>query len=103
MNTVTNAHSRSVNYIAIDFDDTIMNYRTEKPLQGAKVSLDKYHKRGDVITIFTNRMDQKYTWIRDWLITWKIPYDRIICGKPFYTVFIDDKAKQFTGWDKDYI
>ncbi len=85
-------------YLAIDFDDTIMDYETQEPIPGARESLETFKVQGDMITVFTNRQDQKYTWIRDWLLKNAIPFDRIVCGKPYYDLFIDDKAQKFEGW-----
>ena len=55
------------------------------------------------ITIFTNRPDYMYADVEAMLISWGIEYDRIICGKPSYDLFIDDKATQFKGWQEVYI
>lgn len=86
----------------IDFDDTLRDWKTGEVIPGAKEALESYRSAGEYITIFTNRIDQKYTEVKTWLEENQIPFDRIICGKPFYTRMIDDKARHFQGWDKDY-
>jgi hypothetical protein len=30
-------------------------------------------------------------------------YDQILMGKPIANLIIDDRARQFVGWDKDYV
>lgn len=96
-------HKDMTRYVAIDFDDTIMDARTERPVRGAKDAIRAMKDGGCFITVFTNRLDQRWTWVRDWMDRNGIPFDRIQCGKPFYEVFIDDKAAKFEGWDKQYL
>ena len=85
--------------IAIDFDDTIFNKKTRAPMENAVDAINKL-ARDNEITIFTNRPDYQYPDVEAMMIAWGIRYDRIICGKPSYDLFIDDKAERFIGWDK---
>jgi len=82
--------------ICIDFDDTIFA-RNGKIIFGAKEIINKWYEKNQ-ITIFTNRPDYHYHTVKGILDLAKIKYHRIICGKPSYDLFIDDKAIGFNGW-----
>ena len=86
--------------IAIDFDDTIFNKKTRAPMEHAVETINQMVEDGHQITIFTNRPDYQYPDVEAMLKAWGVRYDRIICGKPSYDVFIDDKALHFTKWIK---
>lgn len=89
--------------IAIDFDDVIMDYKTSEVMPGAVDAIWGYRHADHEITIFTGRRDAKWNEIKEFMHLHNIPYDRIICGKPIFDIFIDDKARRFEGWGKDYL
>jgi hypothetical protein len=89
--------------IAIDFDDVIMDYKTKLPISGARERICDWYDMRHEITIFTSKHDAKWTDVRDFLDTYNIPFHRIICNKPFFDLFIDDKCERFEGWDKEYL
>jgi hypothetical protein len=67
---------------------------------GAIDSINQMSDDGHEVTIFTNRPDYMYPDVEAMLKAWGIKYHRIICGKPSYDIFIDDKALKFTGWNQ---
>lgn len=83
--------------ICIDFDDTIFNRETGTVFDGAKNRINSWYENNH-ITIFTNRPDYEYRTVAALLEAWGIQYHRIICGKPSYDMFIDDKAITFESW-----
>ncbi len=90
-------------WIGVDWDDTIFlnngypDFIPTKPIQDAVESLRKLVKKGFKIIIYTARPWSDYQLIEDLCIKHKIPARRIICGKPLFKFFIDDKAIRFTG------
>ena len=96
-------------WIAVDFDNTICdntghpNYKPTKPLKGAKEALEKLTSDGWKITIFTARPYSDYQLIENWMIQYKIPFRRIICGKPLCRYIIDDKNIEFKGKWKEVL
>lgn len=89
--------------ICIDFDGVVFDKAKGILIEGAKGALSEYYKEGHEVTVFTNRPDYEYTSVKSILDSNHVPYDRLICGKPSYDVFIDDRNERFTGWDKKYI
>ncbi len=87
--------------IAIDFDEVILD-KNGKILDGAIITINHWHAHGHQITIFTTKPDWERPTIIAVLGLAKIPFDRVICGKPSYDLFIDDKAVKFEGWNKNY-
>ena len=83
--------------ICIDFDDTIFDKKARDPMEGAVNAINKLYENNE-ITIFTNRPDYQYPDVEALLKAWGIKYHRIICGKPSYDLFIDDKAEKFIKW-----
>lgn len=67
-------------------------------MTGAVDAINKLSEDNE-ITIFTNRPDYQYPDVEAMLLAWEINYDRIICGKPSYDLFIDDKAQKFESWE----
>jgi hypothetical protein len=89
--------------IAIDFDDTIKNTDTGKPMRAAVATLQGFKDKGHEILIFTAENDYKRNSIKKFLDNHEIPYDDLQCGKPYYDIFIDDHSSKFEGWEKDYL
>lgn len=88
--------------IAIDFDDTIMDYDTGEEIEGAGEQIRKWKAKGYWIIIFTCNWVTHMGLLRGWLKAHNIPYDDIQMNKPIYNLFIDDRARQFKGWKEDY-
>jgi ribonucleotide monophosphatase NagD (HAD superfamily) len=84
--------------IAIDFDGTIWD--GTKILDSCIETLTRW--RADFnIAIFSSRAtEQEREQMKQILDTNKVPYDSILGIKPTYDFLIDDKARQFTSWDK---
>lgn len=98
--------------LAIDFDGTIHDdahpvegRRMGPPIPGAKEALEAYRRKGHTIIIHTVRGGSPEH-IEAWMKYYGIPFDRVTNIKPMKPsadLFIDDKARQFIGWDKDYL
>ena len=87
--------------IAIDFDDTIFNVNEQEIILQAIEVINEWYDKGNEITIFTNRPDWEYSFVKEKLDLAGINYHRIICGKPSYNIFIDNRALKFYGdWNK---
>lgn len=89
--------------IAIDFDGVIFDKPSGKVIDGAKEKIAKWVQQGHEVSIFTNRPDYDYSTIKAVMDSNGIPFHRLICGKPSYDLFIDDRAVQFEGWEKEYL
>ena len=50
-------------------------------------------ERGHFIGVFTARTWGEYDMTKQWLSDNDVPHDILVCGKPQYTVFIDDRAQ----------
>jgi capsule biosynthesis phosphatase len=104
--------------IVIDLDGVICNLKKDNqtyedviPLPDVIEKMNELKKQGHYIIINTSRhmlstnhniglINKKVGKITlDWLDKYSIPYDEIIFGKPYGTVYIDDSAKRFQGWD----
>jgi hydroxymethylpyrimidine pyrophosphatase-like HAD family hydrolase len=96
-------------WVMVDFDGTIHPYDTKdknywiknRPMKGAKETLEKIRKMGYKIIIYTSRHWSEYKPIEQYLLHHQIPFDRIICGKVLGVLLIDDKAYRLTNWEKD--
>ncbi|MGD0511394.1 MAG: HAD hydrolase family protein, partial [Candidatus Micrarchaeaceae archaeon] len=73
------------------------------PLPGAREALQRMRSDGHTIVIWTARGWEQYRISKDWLDSHDFPYDQIIMGKPIASVFIDDRAQHFDGWERDYL
>jgi hypothetical protein len=94
-----NRKKEQVPVIALDFDGTIRSWDTNKPLEGAKDSINILRERGWKIIIHScNSKD----FIEDWLRNNDIRYDDIWTkeGKPVASVYLDDCGLKFTSWDQ---
>ena len=96
-------------WLGVDLDKTIADntgfpkFKLTKPMKGAANALRKLKKDGWKITVFTARAYSEYQEIEDWLNKNKIPFRRIICGKPLLYRMIDDRNIEFNGdWNKVY-
>lgn len=93
-------------WIGVDFDKTLADnsgypdYKIKKPMPGAVEAMKKLNKLGWKIIINTARGYENYEMIESWCLKYKIPFRRIICGKPLVRWMIDDRNIEFNGdWD----
>lgn len=94
--------------IAIDFDGTIMNPRDipegkkmGNPMPGCKEQLKEYKRQGHTIVVHSVRGSSPQH-LKDWLHFYGIPFDRIEAKFPA-DVYIDDRGRQFTDWNQEYL
>ena len=90
--------------IVIDIDGTICEEKPtfEKCLAKVKPGAEEFIKKlklNNFIILYTARSWSEYNMTKDWLDKHNIQYDLLMCGKPTYDVWIDDRAIQFTDWD----
>jgi hypothetical protein len=95
--------------IMIDLDGTLCteelpeNRAHAKPLPGAAEAVDKYIAEGHVVVIWTGRGWPEYQMTRTWLKDNGFHYNELLMGKPIANLIIDDRSRDFEGWDKDYL
>jgi uncharacterized HAD superfamily protein len=68
------------------------------PMPLALTSLELIRSEGYSIIIYTARSWSEYEMTEEWLNRHKIPYDRLICGKPIGDIWVDDRAIAHTDW-----
>lgn len=91
---------KKLKWLGVDLDQTIA-YPTWKPDQSRAVigdpipeniaKLQEAVDAGYKPVIYTARHWSEYEMIEAWLENFKIPYSRILCGKPLFHRFVDDK------------
>jgi uncharacterized HAD superfamily protein len=93
--------------IIIDLDGTICSeektYSRSLAIlkEGAKESIRKLKENnGYKIIIYSARSWQEYEMTENWLQKNEIIYDQLILGKPIGDYWIDDRAIEFTNWEK---
>jgi hypothetical protein len=89
--------------VAIDFDRVlhdcdhpIPGRRMGPPIEGAKAALQRYRDLGYDLCIHSCNREEV---IQAWMAYYDIPYDYIWVQKPIAKIYLDDKARRFTGWD----
>lgn len=94
-------------WLGVDLDKTVAdntgypNFKLTKPMKGAVEALRKLKRDGWKITIFTARGYGDHQLIEDWLNKYKVPFRRIICGKPLVHWMVDDRNIEFNGdWEE---
>jgi len=62
------------------------------PIPEAIAMLKHYSEMGVGIVIYTSRpkTDEPHIWA--WVLKHKLPVDKVVCGKPIASYYIDDKA-----------
>ena len=91
--------------IVIDIDGTIceevptFQKSIAKIKRNAVKNINKLYKDNTII-LYTARGWAEYKMTESWLKTNKVNYHLLMCGKPIYDIWIDDKAIQFQDWDK---
>ena len=95
--------------ILIDIDGTICSEESPfdrplaKPIPGAVEAVNSYKAAGHVVVFWTGRGWDQYRVTKSWLDTHGFNYDQLLMGRPIANLIIDDRARQFQGWDKDYL
>ena len=91
--------------LVIDIDGTICEEKPtfEKSLakvnEGAVETINYLYNKGVFIILYTARGWAEYSMTVNWLNTHNIKFDTLICGKPIYDYWIDDRAIEFTSWE----
>lgn len=94
--------------IFIDIDGTVCEEgpretRLErKPISGAVDIVNSYNEHHRVV-FWTARGWDEYDGTKAWLDKHGFLYDQLIMGKPIAHIWIDDRVREFKGWDKDYL
>ena len=84
--------------ICFDLDNTLCSIEKtfEKSLATPKQNVidvcNKLYDDGNNITIFTARSWAEYKMTEHWLKTNGVKYHLLLCGKPLYDIFVDDKT-----------
>jgi uncharacterized HAD superfamily protein len=90
--------------IVIDIDGTICEEMPTfekclaKPIKGAVEKINLLHDEGNFIYLYTARGWGEFKMTEAWLKTNNIKYDVLLCGKPVYDIWIDDRAIKFESW-----
>ncbi len=102
-----------------DIDNTICktkegNYEKSKPIQNAINTINRLHKNGHMIKIFTARYMGRnndlikkkrriYSKIKNQIDSWGLKYNKLIISKPSADIYIDDKSYGYTNsWIKKF-
>ena len=90
--------------IAIDIDGTICtieeDYTKCKLLKGCLEAIKLIRGKGFQIYLHTGRHINNFDLTISWLKENGVEYDHIIFGKPPAKYYIDDRAIEFTSWNK---
>ena len=95
--------------IMIDIDGTICTEESPfdrplpKPLPGALDAVNNFYNAGHVVVLWTGRGWEQHRVTKKWLDDHGFKYSELLMGKPIANLIIDDRARQFAGWDKDYL
>lgn len=95
--------------IFIDIDGTICTEERTferplaQPLPGAIEGVNRIYEAGHTVILWTARGWEQFLMTQDWLNRYGFRYHQLLMGKPIGTLFIDDRARQFVGWDQDYV
>ena len=95
--------------ILIDIDGTICTEESPperpraRPLPGAVQAVNRLTEEGHVVVLWTGRGWDEYRTTKAWLDDHGFKYAELLMGKPIANLIIDDRARQFAGWDKDYL
>jgi hypothetical protein len=82
-------------WYGIDLDGTIAESIWPQEGIGDPINLDKLQAVADAgfrPVIFTARPWSDYEAIEQWLQKYELPITKIICGKPLFHKFVDDKG-----------
>lgn len=90
--------------VVIDIDGTICDElptfekSMAKPKSGAIECINKLYDKGAFIIFYTARGWAEFKMTENWLKSHGFRYHTLICGKPVYDLWIDDRAIQFNDW-----
>ena len=90
--------------VIIDLDGTIcqelptFEKSLAKPKKGAKKFINSLFRKNFII-IYTARGWSEYKVTKKWLKTFKIKHHLLMCGKPIYDIWIDDRCIKFESWE----
>jgi len=91
--------------VIIDMDGTICEELSRfdrplaRPVPNAIEVINKLYDSGWFIIIYTARDWSEYKMTEYWLKSNGIRYHLLLCGKPIYDIWIDDRAIKFKGWE----
>ncbi len=95
----------------LEFSDTFRRYTLAQPIKKMITNLQKLHKKGFYIIIYTSRgmlsckdnvhaaYQKNLSITQTWLQENNVPYNELIFGKPFADYYVDDKSLSFEGVD----
>lgn len=66
--------------------------------------INDYYQKGYVVYLYTSRSDLHQRVTKKWLDKYKIKYHYFIMNKPFFHIFVDDKAirpEEIKLWHKN--
>lgn len=93
----------------IDLDGTLCteelpeNRAQAKVLPGAVEAVNTFVADGHIVVIWTGRGWSEYVMTKKWLKENGFKYHELLMGKPIANLIIDDRSRNFEGWDQDYI
>lgn len=85
--------------VVFDLDGTLaeptwpQRHTIGDPIPQGLSALRHYAEQGLVIIVHTSRPLDDLDLIWDWLESWDLPVDRVICNKPLAALYVDDR-----GW-----
>ena len=104
--TLTNSFSNLKNKVividvkgAICTEERTFDWPLAKLLPQAQEALQKLKDINNTIILWTARGWEQFKITKKWLGDHGFVYDQILMGKPMVDCFIDDRARQFKGWD----
>lgn len=90
--------------IAIDIDGTILpegptfDRYLKSPFEGAVQKVNRLVQSGHTVFFFTGRSWSEYDITYKWLTDNGFVFSYLICGKPIYDIFVDDRS--INGFDR---
>jgi ribonucleotide monophosphatase NagD (HAD superfamily) len=84
--------------ICVDFDGTIFDGQGIFP--GCIETLRELHKTYRIAIFSARPTEAERNHMLNILEQHRVPYDEILPPKPDAAFYIDDKGRQFQGWDK---
>lgn len=91
----------------IDLDGTLCEERPTfekhlaKPIHDVIRKVNHLYKNGDQIIIYTARGWAEFASTENWLKENGVKYHVLLCGKPIYDKWIDDRAVNVHDWGTD--
>ena len=92
--------------ICYDLDGTIcsaekiFNKQYAKPNKKLIEKINKLYEDGNTIIVFTNRNSLEWRTTTDWLKKHNVKYHQLIMNKPYYDVYIGDKASNVKDYEE---